>query len=182
MTQDPETRPVSNDSDDALAAAAARGSDDALAQLFQRHGSAVHTMAYRITGSSHDAEDVLQDVFVGLPRALRRYQPHGRFAAWITKVAARVALMRVRARRGGEDLFAEALQLVQPAGVDPIDRITVRDALAALPDAQRIIFLLKEVSGYTHDEIAELLGISIAASRVRLHRAWRALEARVRDT
>jgi RNA polymerase sigma-70 factor (ECF subfamily) len=90
--------------------------------------------------------------------------------------------MRVRARRGGETAFADALQLVQPAGADPLDRITLRAALADLPEALRIIFLLKEVSGYAHDEIAELLNISVAASRVRLHRAWRALEARVRDT
>jgi RNA polymerase sigma-70 factor (ECF subfamily) len=78
MTQDPETRPVSNDSDDALAAAAARGSDDALAQLFQRHGSAVHTMAYRITGSSHDAEDVLQPL---IWRGTRQQYPSRREAA-----------------------------------------------------------------------------------------------------
>ena len=63
-----------------------------------------------------------------------------------------------------------------------VDVLEVRRALAELSESNRTVFLMKEVEGYAHREIAEMLGISVAASRVRLHRAWRSLERRVERT
>lgn len=165
--------------DETLAAAAAAGEVSALGGLFTRYADVVFQAAYRITASIPDAEDVLQDVFVGLPRALQRYRPQGSFAAWIAKVATRTALMRLRrSPRREQSLRADP----EPAEeIDPIRHIAVREALMTMPPGVRMVFLLREVSGYSHDEIAAMLDISIAASRVRLHRAWRRLHAYMRD-
>lgn len=163
-----------------LARAAADGSRAALEALFQRHRNAVYGVAYRVTGSRSDAEDVLQDVFVGLSRALRRYREQGSFDAWLRTVAARTALMKVR-RRGRHpwEPLPEHLPSSEPGPERAIDRLVIRDALAEMPASLRTVFLLKEVDGYRHAEIAELLGIPPTACRVRLHRAWKFLEGRL---
>src|SRR6266545_3734721 len=79
--------------------AARAGSPDTLAVLYQDHGAALYRLAYRLTGTREDAEDVVHDVFVGLPEALRRYEERGSLEAWLKRVTARVALMRLRRRR-----------------------------------------------------------------------------------
>lgn len=173
---------VAEDVEDAvLVRAVAGGSAEALGVLFRRHSASVHRIAFGVTGTAQDAEDVLQDVFVGLRRALDRYEERGHFGSWLRTVAARTALMRVRARDRHPVVALGALQIPTPApsGGGVVDRLVVRDALEAMPDGLRRVFLLKEVEGYTHDEIASLLDISVAASRVRLHRAWRFLDARM---
>lgn len=168
--------------DDALAARARDGDADALGELFARHAGAVFATAYRLTTSHADADDIVQDVFVGLPEALRAYEPRGYFGAWIRRVGVRVALMKLRSsRRRREDAIdaAERLPLEQPS---PVDRIAAQDAVLALPPALRAVFLLREVEGYSHAEIAQLLGISVGASMTRLSRAWDAVTDRLRKT
>ncbi len=131
------------------------------------------TAALRLLGSRADAEDVLQDVFLGLPDALARYEERGAFGAWIRRVAVRAALMtlRRRARRVHEPLAsADAVAAAPP---EPERSIAARRAIAALPDALRVVFVLRELEGYAHAEIAELLGITRTASALRLHRAWK---------
>ena len=160
----------------ALLAAVRQGSTDALGELYTRHGGDVFSLAFRLTGSREDAEDVLQDVFVGLPRALKAYDEQGRFGAWLGRVAARVALSRLR-RRGA--LREEAIESAgDPAArreADPVDRIAAQRALQRLPDSLRAVFVLKEVEGYSHAEIGGLLGITAENSAVRLSRAWKLL-------
>src|SRR5450432_1674049 len=75
------------------------GSQDALAALFELHSAAVHRVAYRLTMSPDDAEDIVQDVFIGLPEALAAYTGDGDFSAWLRKVVVRTTLMRMRSSR-----------------------------------------------------------------------------------
>lgn len=175
----PDSCLESDAEDGNLAVAARGGSRDALAELYRRHHDAVHRVAYAITGSLHDADDVLQDVFVGLPRALRRYEETGRLESWLKRVAARTALMRLRQSRRQ----VPPLDFVRPAWLDETEklvrRLELRDALRVMEPQLRLVFVLREVEGYSHAEIAELLGISGAASRVRHHRAWKALRRRL---
>ena len=162
------------DADDAMLIAAVRGgSTQALAELYARHAPAVFTAALRLLGSREDAEDVLQDVFVGLPDALARYEERGAFGAWIRRIAVRASLMALRRRgRKGHEPLASADE-VGAAPPEPERSIAARRAIAALPDALRVVFVLREVEGYSHAEIAELLGITRTASALRLHRAWK---------
>jgi RNA polymerase sigma-70 factor (ECF subfamily) len=142
--------------------------------LYRRYGARVYRIAYRLTGRPEDAEDVLQDVFLGLPEALRSYAARGSFAGWLHRVAARTALMRLRsARRRRETPLAASRPALPAAGV--VDRLAIEAAMASLPEPLRIVFVLREIEGYSHAEIGELLGIRAGASKVRLHRARRAL-------
>jgi RNA polymerase sigma-70 factor (ECF subfamily) len=153
------------------------GSADALSELYARHGQSLMALAFRLTRSQQDAEDVLHDVFLGLPEALRRYEERGTFESWLKRVTARVALSRNRSReRSGEVDLDESLSSPISSGADRLtDLVAVQRAMDALPETLRVVFVLREVEGYTHAEIADLLSISTSASEVRLHRALRAL-------
>ena len=150
-----------------------KGEDaDVIADLYRRHASALMAVAYRLLMSRADAEDVVHDVFVGLPEALRRYEERGNMEAWLKRIAARVALGRLRARR---EVLLDAPPERPARSVDPASRLDVERALATLSPSLRAVLVLKEVEGFTHAEIAAMLGISVGASEVRLHRALRQL-------
>jgi RNA polymerase sigma-70 factor (ECF subfamily) len=149
-----------------------------LARVFREHGQLVLDTAYRLTGRVSDAEDVLQDVFLGLPAALERYQPRDAFVPWLRRVTVRVALMHLRRARGRREIPIDA---VAEPSVPPPDGLFAQNAIAraiaALPDGLRAVFVLREVEGYSHAEIAALLDIREGTSQVRHHRAVRLLRA-----
>lgn len=158
------------------------GSAEALAILYDRYAEDVYRVAYRLTASRQDAEDVVQDVFVGLTRALRAYREQGRFEAWLKRVAARTALMKNRSQLRRREEPVEAAGKFGLPATDFISRMTVQRALQSMPDSLRSVWVLKEIEGFTHGEIAELLDISGAASAVRLSRAWTFLRREVSET
>jgi RNA polymerase sigma-70 factor, ECF subfamily len=163
-----------------LIAALRAGSTDALAELYQRYAAAVLRVAWRLLGSTADAEDVTHDVFVGLPEAVQRYRERGRFGAWLQQVTVRVALSRLRhrvSRKEGDLALASAS--VRAASVDAAEQAEIARAIAQLPNALRIVFVLKVLEGYSHAEIAQLAGISVTASEVRLSRALKQLRQRL---
>lgn len=161
-----------HESDESLCLpAVAAGSTEALARLYRDHAEAVFRVAFRITRSRSDAEDVLHDVFLGLPRALRAYREEGRFAAWLRRIAVRTALMRLRAHRRRREEPLEATD-TPAAPAAPEARLAMEALLRQMPESLRVVLVLKEIEGYSHAEIAELLGISPGASAVRLVRAW----------
>jgi RNA polymerase sigma-70 factor, ECF subfamily len=153
-----------------LAEAARGGSSAALAGLYRLFGPALFRLAYRLTSSKADAEDVVHDVFVGLPEALHHYEERGRFDAWLRRLAARIALMKLRAGRRQAALQLEPNDnQAQPERDREVGELQA--AVDALPIPLRSVLVLKEIEGYSHSETAELLGISVVTSRVRLMRA-----------
>ena len=153
----------------ALIRAVGRGDIDALGKIYARYGPAVHRLAVALTLSAGDADDVVQDVFIGLPEALTVYEEQGAFEGWLLRFAARVALTKVRAdsRTVGDEYFALAV-----AAPDPIlDRITLEAALSTLSREARLIVVLKILAGYSHEEIAAQLGLRRNTVEVRLFRA-----------
>ena len=164
-------------------ALAREGDRDALGELFIEYGDDVFRSALRLTGSTADAEDVTQDVFVRLPRALVGFiGPSEMFDAWIRRVAVRQALMHLRSGRRRREVTVDGVANLFAATDDAVARLTIDAALARLSDEHRLVFLLKEVEGYDHREIAELLDISVANSEVRLHRARRELRELLRGS
>jgi RNA polymerase sigma-70 factor, ECF subfamily len=152
------------------------GSLEALGALYERHAGDVLSAAYRLLSSRPDAEDVMQDVFVGLPEALRRYDEKGSFSAWLGRVAVRTALMRMRAQRRRREAPQRHAEWLPATGKElGVERVAAARALQSLPEGLRIVWVLKEIEGYSHAEIAGLLDISASASAVRLFRAWRSL-------
>src|ERR1700712_2014463 len=108
---------------------ASGGSTIALAGLFKLHGALVHRVAYRITLSEDDAEDVVQDVFVGLPESLAAYGGRGAFDAWLRKVTVRTALIRIRSSRRRSATADRAGELRARSHSDgTIDRIAIETA------------------------------------------------------
>jgi RNA polymerase sigma-70 factor (ECF subfamily) len=161
---------------------AAKGSHDALSSLFELHSAHVYRVAYRLTMSPDDAEDVVQDVFIGLPEALAAYSRNGGFAAWLRAIAIRTALMRMRSRRRRAATAARASTETQATDSDgSLDRVAIAAALSSLASDLRVVFMLSDVEGYSHAEIGKLLGIRAGTSEVRLHRARRKLRALLGD-
>ena len=149
------------------------GEADQLRELYESHAADLFRMAYRLTGSRADAEDVVQEVFLGLPEALRGYGGRGAVGAWIRKVASRVALqkLRRRSRRKEVPLESAAERATLRNAEASLGEIDVQRALLALPPRLRSVLVLKELEGYSHEEIGQMLGIRPGASKVRLHRA-----------
>jgi RNA polymerase sigma-70 factor (ECF subfamily) len=158
---------------------AASGDSAALADLFEAYGRDVHRVALLLTGSPDDADDVVQDVFIGLPEALRRYRERGSFETWLKSIAVRVALMRLRAGRVRSAYSAEQSTLVVPINAEDeqVTRLSVEVALNSLAAEYREVFVLKIIEGFSHDEIAEIVGVLRGTSEVRLFRAIRQLRA-----
>lgn len=164
-----------------LVARARSGDADALAELFRCYADQVYEVAVRLTQSAHDAEDVTQSVFVGLPEALHGYAGTGELEAWIRRIATRTALLFLRQSRRQLKWERRAAKHRSPAEApDQVEaRMTLEWALDRMPEDWRVVFVLKEIEGYSHDEIADLLGISSGASSVRLYRARRFLRDRL---
>jgi RNA polymerase sigma-70 factor (ECF subfamily) len=151
---------------------AGRGDRDALTQLYQEYAEGVYEAAFHLTESAADAQDVVQEVFLGLPEALRTYEGRGSFGSWLRTVTVRTALIKLRQRRRLREIslgFNRTGLSLAPAG--HIDRIELERALSALPEKLRIVVVLKEIQGFSHREIAGLLGIRPSASAARLSRA-----------
>jgi len=176
-TRSPSTSaPTSPDADDVARLRA--GDPSALGTLYLRVGQTLATLARRLTGSREEAQDVLHDVFLGLPEALRHYEERGKFDAWLRLVTARTALVRMRSQRRRR-LRVPHSPAAHPPTTRPIDQIALADALDELGAPLRQVVVLKMIEGYSHAEIGELLGISSRASEQRLHRALEFLRRRL---
>ena len=148
----------------------AAGDLEALAVIYDAYAERVYRLAYRLTRSVQDAQDLVQDLFLGLPEALEPYRGSGRFESWLRTTAVRLALHRQLHRQRRREVALDPDWLVHkppPLGM----RIDLETALAALPETLRVVVVLKEIEGFSHDEIGELLGITAAASATRLMRA-----------
>lgn len=165
--------------DRALVSELRRGSPAALAALYHEHAAMLLRVATHVTGNAADGEDVVQDLFVALPEALARYEERGQLGAWLRGVCIRLALQRLRAARRWADDDGD--DRPAPMGIAHEERLALVDAIAALPDSLRVVFVLREVEGYSHAEIAALLGIRRNTSEVRHHRAIRQLRTLMGD-
>ena len=149
------------------------GDTAALGPLYERYSGEVYRVGIVFLGSEVDAEDLVQDVFAGLQRALHTYDERGVFWPWLRRVAVRTALIRLRALRREREVFRERLWGLRTQEPPPMvdKQLDLAAALASVPERLRIIFVLKEVEGMSHREIARLVGITVVASKVRLYRA-----------
>lgn len=162
---------------------AARGDRESLRALYEEYSGQLFGVAYRLTESPADASDVLHDVFCRLPKAIRSFDPKRSLGPWLRAVTARAALKRLElGRRRGEipiTWVADELDAVKSPEASVLSAVVLEQVLSSLPDELRIVVVLKEVEGYSHREIAELLQIAPSTSERRLHRARRMLRAGV---
>ena len=158
--------------DAALAAAGDRG---AFERLYRAHVGQVYSLCARMVADRALAEELTQDVFVRAWEKLSLFRGEAQFGTWLHRLAVNVVLNRRRVdgtrRSRFEDTdeeadFAHAARVSQPG-----DRMDLEAAIATLPPGARRVFVLHDVEGYTHEEIAGQLGITSGGSKAQLHRA-----------
>jgi RNA polymerase sigma-70 factor (ECF subfamily) len=149
------------------------GDPQALEAVFRRYSADLVRLATGVMPRVADAEDVVQDVFVGLRLALRSYDERGTFRAWLRGVTVRTALAARRRDTRRRETALDAA--VDAPDADRMPDVAMRDALARLPEPLRDVFVLKVIEGYSHAEIGALLDIRAGTSEVRLFRAIRRL-------
>jgi RNA polymerase sigma-70 factor (ECF subfamily) len=152
---------------------AAQGDVRAFEALYRRHLPRVHSLVRRMT-AGRDADELTQDVFVRVWQKLGTFRGDSSFATWLHRLAVNVVIERFRTEQvqrarmyDGEEIFAtlSGPALTRDIGLD------FEAALEKLPDGAREIFVLHDVEGYKHHEIATLLEISAGTSKAQLHRA-----------
>jgi len=150
---------------------------DRIAQrlLYDRYKKAMYTLAYRVTGDFDDANDVLQDAFLEVFRHLDQFRGEATLGAWIKQIVVRKSTKKKRivVWQNVEEDMAESINW----GEDNINVAHLETAIFALPDGFRTIFVLAEIEGYTHREIAVILSISEGTSKSQLFHAKRKLRS-----
>ncbi len=165
-----------------LVARAKDGDQDAFGALFDLHKKRVYSLCVLMTGDAVEAEDLTQDAFIQAFRRLGTFRGDSAFSTWLYRVAVNTVLMKLRKRKPQQVSLDEPIcigsSLVQRdfGGDDSrlsgtIDRIALARAIQELPEGCRKIFVLHEVEGYEHREIAGLLKCSTGNSKSQLHRA-----------
>ncbi len=159
------------------------GSLDAIDSLYDRYAAALLRLARYMSGSEADAEDIVHDVFVGLPKSIRTYREEGRMGAWLSRLVVNRAIdqRRATARRAALHRIAAAQQIATAAPESEHD-VDMDDAIATLAPAIRDVFVLRAIEGYSHADIAALLGIRTGTVHVRYFRAVRALRSKLRSS
>lgn len=181
MNSDPSTR---TQLDSELVGRAQRGDADAFATLFQTYKTRVYSLCLRMTNNIAEAEDLTQEAFLQVFRKLATFRGDSALSTWIYRIAVNTVLMRFRKRTLSQTSLDEPWSKNSDSKPVPreygtrdcylagcIDRIALTQAIRELPEGYRTVFLLHEVEGYEHSEIAEFLGCSTGNSKSQLHKA-----------
>ncbi|HKY96748.1 MAG TPA: RNA polymerase sigma factor [Gemmatimonadaceae bacterium] len=172
------TRESASPDDAADVMLAAKGDRKAFERLYRLHVNRVFTLCTRMCGSRVRGEELTQDVFVRAWEKLPQFRGDAQFSTWIHRVAVNIVLTdrkneaRNRKRMVEEEPEREDTPL-QRASVTPGygDRMDITAAMETLPAGAKQIFVLHDIEGYKHEEIAEMCGITAGGSKAQLHRA-----------
>jgi RNA polymerase sigma-70 factor (ECF subfamily) len=167
-----------------LVTAAQAGDRQAFDELVRRTYVEMYTLAVRLTANEEDASDVVQEAYLRAWKGIRRFRGDAQFTTWMYRITANAASTMTQRRRRQRvthiDEVAEPVEMRlehQPEGAAEsaaaLEELSV--AVSELPPKLRAIIVLKDVYGLSHEDIAEELGISVAAAKVRLHRGRRKL-------
>ncbi len=181
--------------DQHLVAAALRGEARAFEALYDRHKKRVYGLCLRMMHNPADAEDLTQDTFLQLFRKLKTFRGEAAFTTWLHRMAVNTVLMWLRKRRIATVSFDEPdthhdeneFEAQRQIGArDEVlaasgDRLDLVSAIDGLPPGYRLVFILHDIEGYEHCEIAELLGCTVGNSKSQLHKARMKLRALLRS-
>ena len=172
-------RELAPDSDRALAIAAGRGDMKAFEQLYERHNRRVYALCLRMTKNVAEAEDLAQEAFIQLFRKIGSFRGDSAFTTWLHRLVVNQVLMYFRQRRVKVErttVEGEAPEPVVRGTENPnrmrvIDRLSLDNALKQLPKGYRSVFVLHDIEGREHEEIAKILGVAVGTSKSQLHKA-----------
>lgn len=160
------------------------GDVDAFEVLYRQHAGRIYALCLRLrAGDSNDATELMQDVFIRAWRGISTFRGDAAFGSWLHRLAVNTMLENAR---GEHRRIARVLPMddtsrlegaARSSGVDL--RMDMEEAIASLPQGARLAFVLHDVEGYQHQEIAERLGVSVGTIKAQLHRARRLLRERL---
>lgn len=195
---DPE--PVDGAGEESLVARLRVGEDDAYRELLRIHGGRLLGLARRLMRNEEDARECLQEAFLSAFRAIDGFEGHSKLGTWLHRIVVNACLMRMRSQtRKPEELvdpqqprfdeygFRVGPTELPPDGVDRLfERAEVRDgvrrAIDRLPETHRTVLILRDIEQLSTAEVAESIGITPGAVKVRLHRARLALREQIGST
>ena len=157
------------------------GNEAAFRELYLRHTPRLRMIVQRLLGQTRRAEldDVVQETWLAACRGIHRYAGDSKFSSWLTTIGIRAAYSRFA--RSGETDTALLDELPAPSGAAPGSVIDLERALSRLPDHQRVVVVLHDVEGFTHEEIARQLGIATGTAKATLSRARATLRRLLND-
>jgi RNA polymerase sigma-70 factor (ECF subfamily) len=165
-----------------LIARAQRGEEEAFAALYGLHKRRVYSLCLRMTGDTAEAEDLTQEAFLQLFRKIATFRGESAFSTWLHRLVVNVVLMHLRKK----DIPRVSLDEMDNSQEEPVkreygdddrrllgsvDRVSLHNAIEELPPGYRAIFVLHDVEGYEHNEIAQIMNCSVGNSKSQLHKA-----------
>jgi RNA polymerase sigma-70 factor, ECF subfamily len=180
VTTDGTNNVASNSlSDYELAQASAHGDMQAFETIYKRHHRRVYSLCLRMVANATEAEDLTQEVFIQLFRKIGSFRGESAFTTWLHRLTVNHVLMHFR-KRGvrlekttEEGEIGEIQDFLQAGAERPrfVDRIALDKAISELPPGYRTVFVLHDVEGFEHEEVANMLGVSVGTSKSQLHKA-----------
>ncbi len=156
------------------------GETSVFEELYRRHATRLYNLAYRMSGTAADAEDLLQEVFLQAFRKLPTFRGESALGTWLYRLALNLCLDHVRSRQArtgkltdsldDEDAAVPPVKAREPADL-VVDRMDLERAIAELPPSYRAAFILHDVQGFEHHEVADLLAIAEGSSKSLVHKA-----------
>ena len=158
---------------------AANGDMTAFEEIYQRHHRRVYSICMRMLSNATEAEDLTQEVFIQLYRKIGSFRGDSAFTTWLHRLTVNQVLMHFRKRNVKYEKTTEEgempVQVVSgtenPQSMPIVDKIALNAAIEQLPNGYKKVFVLHDVEGYEHEEIAKLLGCSVGTSKSQLHKA-----------
>jgi RNA polymerase sigma-70 factor (ECF subfamily) len=168
-----------------LARRCQQGDAAAFEELYRAHAGRLYNLLFRMAGTAQDAEDLLQDVFLHAHRKLASFRGDSSLGTWLYRLAVNQCLDVLRGRHAKMQRATDSLDeedAPEPAAVMPrvptaISRMDLEAAIAKLPEGCRAAFVLHDVEGLEHQEVAQCLGISAGTSKSQVHKARMKLRA-----
>ncbi|HXW55936.1 MAG TPA: sigma-70 family RNA polymerase sigma factor [Candidatus Cybelea sp.] len=163
---------------------AQQGDAAAFERLYQLHSRRVYSLCLRMVSNTAEAEDLTQEAFLQLFRKIATFRGESAFSTWLHRLAVNVVLMKLRRKSGTETSLEEFTEPDEESGgprrdfgapdlrlSGSIDRLNLQRAVDQLPPGYRAVFVLHDIQGYEHNEIAKIMGCSIGNSKSQLHKA-----------
>lgn len=163
---------------------AQRGHAEAFERLYRLHSGRVYALCMRMLRNPDEAEDSTQEVFLHVFRKIQGFRGASAFSTWLHRVAVNTVLMRIRGARLAKSALVENTEGSEETGMAPrepggpdlhlegyVDRVAIEKAIKQLPPKCKMMFVLYDIQGYAHNEIAKLLGCSVGNAKSQLHKA-----------
>ncbi|MGH9162720.1 MAG: RNA polymerase sigma factor [Vicinamibacteraceae bacterium] len=163
--------------DASLVSRCVAGDISAFEELYHQHSGRLYALTLRMLGNAADAEDLLQEVFLTAYRKLGSFKGASSLGTWLYRLAVNACLDHLRSRSARNDLRTDSLDRAEAPPVSAKDpalvptRFDLERAIRELPPASRSCFVLHDIEGFEHHEVASMLGIAVGTSKSQVHKA-----------